>query len=64
MHILGLKTAAANPPSWMYHVSFYSLGLNHCLNVFSLQNAVNIYRADYGPFSFRGLNQYSSPFLF
>ena len=28
-----------------------------CLNVFSLQNAFNIYRADYGPLRLRGIEQ-------
>ena len=29
-----------------------------CLNVYSLQNASNVYRADYGPLRLRGIEQY------
>ncbi|KAG7462307.1 hypothetical protein JOB18_022309 [Solea senegalensis] len=40
-----------NPPSCMAdHPGFEPV----CLNVFSLQKALNIYRADYGPLRLRG----------
>lgn len=34
-----------------------------CLNVYSLQNACQIYRADYGPLRLRGIHQYVMFFL-